>query len=276
MPELPEVETTRRGIAPHLLGQSVANVIVRNPRLRWPIPGNLPELLTGLTIQAVARRAKYLLLDCGVGTLILHLGMSGSLRILPHKLMQSIEPPQKHDHFDLILSDQTVLRLRDPRRFGAVLWHMGDILQHPLLMNLGPEPLTADFNAQQLFEKTRECRASIKQTLMNSHVVVGIGNIYANEALFLAGINPKIAAGRIGMTRYEKLVQAVKQILQQAIEAGGSSLRDFVNSDGNPGYFQQQYWVYGRGGQHCKECDHEIKQIRQNQRSSFYCLRCQH
>ena len=276
MPELPEVETTRRGIAPHLLGQSVANVIVRNPRLRWPIPGNLPELLTGLTIQAVARRAKYLLLDCGVGTLILHLGMSGSLRILPHRLMQSIEPPQKHDHFDLILSDQTVLRLRDPRRFGAVLWHMGDILQHPLLMNLGPEPLTADFNAQQLFEKTRECRASIKQTLMNSHVVVGIGNIYANEALFLAGINPKIAAGRIGMTRYEKLVQAVKQILQQAIEAGGSSLRDFVNSDGNPGYFQQQYWVYGRGGQHCKECDHEIKQIRQNQRSSFYCLRCQH
>ena len=276
MPELPEVETTRRGIAPHLLGQSVANVIVRNPRLRWPIPGNLPELLTGLTIQAVARRAKYLLLDCGVGTLILHLGMSGSLRILPHRLMQSIEPPQKHDHFDLILSDQTVLRLRDPRRFGAVLWHMGDILQHPLLMNLGPEPLTADFNAQQLFEKTRECRASIKQTLMNSHVVVGIGNIYANEALFLAGINPKIAAGRIGMTRYEKLVQAVKQILQQAIEAGGSSLRDFVNSDGNPGYFQQQYWVYGRGGQHCKECDHEIKQIRQSQRSSFYCQRCQH
>ncbi|MBY0485202.1 bifunctional DNA-formamidopyrimidine glycosylase/DNA-(apurinic or apyrimidinic site) lyase [Nitrosomonas sp.] len=276
MPELPEVETTRRGIAPHLLGRSIANVIIRNPSLRWPIPGNLPELLAGLTIQAVTRRAKYLLLDCGVGTLILHLGMSGSLRILPYRLMQSIELPQKHDHFDLILSDQTVLRLRDPRRFGAVLWHTGDILQHPLLMNLGPEPLTADFNAQQLFEKTRECRASIKQMLMNSHVVVGIGNIYANEALFLAGINPKIAAGRIGMARYEKLVQAVKQILQLAIEAGGSSLRDFVNSDGNPGYFQQQYWVYGRGGERCKICDHEIKQIRQSQRSSFYCPRCQH
>lgn len=276
MPELPEVETTRRGIAPHLLGQSVANVIIRNPRLRWPIPDNLPELLAGLTIQAVTRRAKYLLLDCGVGTLILHLGMSGSLRILPVKLMQSIEPPQKHDHFDLILSDQTILRLRDPRRFGAVLWHAGDILQHPLLMNLGPEPLTADFDAQQLFEKTRDCHASIKQTLMNSHVVVGIGNIYANEALFLAGINPKIAAGRIGMMRYKRLVQAVKQILQQAIEAGGSSLRDFVNSDGNPGYFQQQYWVYGRGGQRCKKCDHEIKQTRQSQRSSFYCPRCQH
>lgn len=276
MPELPEVETTRRGIAPHLLGQSIANVIIRNPSLRWPIPGNLPELLVGLTIQAVTRRAKYLLLDCGVGTLILHLGMSGSLRILPYRLMQPIELPQKHDHFDLILSDQTVLRLRDPRRFGAVLWHTGDILQHPLLMNLGPEPLTADFNAQQLFEKTRECRASIKQMLMNSHVVVGIGNIYANEALFLAGINPKIAAGRIGMARYEKLVQAVKQILQLAIEAGGSSLRDFVNSDGNPGYFQQQYWVYGRGGERCKKCDHEIKKIRQSQRSSFYCPRCQH
>ncbi|AEJ02391.1 Formamidopyrimidine-DNA glycosylase [Nitrosomonas sp. Is79A3] len=276
MPELPEVETTRRGIAPHLLGQSIANVIIRNPRLRWPIPGNLSKLLAGLTIQAVTRRAKYLLLDCGAGTLIFHLGMSGSLRILPYSVMQSIEPPLKHDHFDLILSDQTVLRLRDPRRFGAVLWHTGDILQHPLLMNLGPEPLTADFNAQQLFEKTRECRASIKQILMNSHVVVGIGNIYANEALFLAGINPKIAAGRIGMTRYEKLVQAVKQILQLAIEAGGSSLRDFVNSDGNPGYFQQQYWVYGRGRECCKKCDHEIKQIRQSQRSSFYCSRCQH
>ena len=276
MPELPEVETTRRGIAPHLLGQSIANVIIRNPSLRWPIPGNLPELLAGLTIQAVTRRAKYLLLDCGVGTLILHLGMSGSLRILPYRLMQPIELPQKHDHFDLILSDQTILRLRDPRRFGAVLWHTGDILQHPLLMNLGPEPLTADFNVQQLFEKTRECRASIKQMLMNSHVVVGIGNIYANEALFLAGINPKIISGRIGMTRYERLVQAVKKILQQAIEAGGSSLRDFVNSDGNPGYFQQQYWVYGRGGERCKKCDHEIKQIRQSQRSSFYCPRCQH
>ncbi len=276
MPELPEVETTRRGIAPHLLGQSIANVIIRNPRLRWPIPGNLPELLTGLTIQAVTRRAKYLLLDCGIGTLILHLGMSGSLRILPYRVMQLIEPPQKHDHFDLILSDQTILRLRDPRRFGAVLWHTGDVLQHPLLMNLGPEPLTADFNAQQLFEITRDCQTSIKQTLMNSHVVVGIGNIYANEALFLAGINPKIVSGRIGVTRYERLVQAVKQILQQAIEAGGSSLRDFVNSDGNPGYFQQQYWVYGRGGQHCKKCDHEIKQIKQSQRSSFYCQRCQH
>lgn len=275
MPELPEVETTRRGIAPHLVNQSITEVIIRNPNLRWPIPGDLPGILTGLSIQAVTRRAKYLLLDCGAGTLIFHLGMSGSLRILSVKIMQSIESPQKHDHFDLIISDQTVLRLRDPRRFGAVLWHTGDILQHPLLMNLGPEPLTADFNALQLFEKTRRRRATIKETLMNSHIVVGVGNIYANEALFHAGISPKIAAGRISVMRYERLIQAIKQTLQQAIEAGGSSLRDFVNSDGNPGYFQQQYWVYGRADQPCKKCDRVIKQIKQGQRSSFYCPGCQ-
>lgn len=276
MPELPEVETTRRGIAPHLAGQVIEKVIVRNSSLRWPIPNDLPEQLLGLTIQTVTRRAKYLLLDCRVGTLILHLGMSGSLRILPAKLAQSAASPGKHDHFDLILSDRTILRLRDPRRFGAVLWQSGDILQHPLLMNLGPEPLTPDFNAQRFFERTRKCRSSIKQTLMNSHMVVGIGNIYANEALFLAGINPKIAAGRIGIARCERLVQAVKQILQQAIQAGGSSLRDFVNSDGHPGYFQQQYWVYGRAGEDCKKCASEIKQIKQSQRSSFYCSDCQH
>ncbi len=276
MPELPEVETTRRGIAPHLVGQVIAHAIIRNPSLRWPILNNLPEILAGLTIQTVTRRAKYLLLNCGLGTLIFHLGMSGSLRVLPTKLGYSIAAPEKHDHFDLILGNQTILRLRDPRRFGAVLWHTGDILQHPLLINLGPEPLTADFNARQLFEKTRESRLSIKQALMNNHMVVGIGNIYANEALFLAGVNPKIAAGRIGSARYEKLVQAIKQTLQQAIEAGGSSLRDFVNSDGSPGYFQQQYGVYGRGGQRCKRCDHTIKQIKQNERSSFYCSNCQH
>lgn len=276
MPELPEVETTRRGIAPYLEGKTIAQVVIRNPRLRWLIPDDLPLRLTGLTIQAVTRRAKYLLLDCGAGTLIVHLGMSGSLRILPVNSEHWVDPPRKHDHFDLILNDRTILRLHDPRRFGAVLWHTGDILRHALLMDLGPEPLTADFNAAQLFEKTRGCRASIKQTLMNHHVIVGVGNIYANEALFLAGINPKVAAGRIGAARYERLVPAVKQILQQAIEAGGSSLRDFVNSDGMPGYFQQHYWVYGRAGQRCKKCDGVIKQARQGQRSSFYCPGCQH
>jgi formamidopyrimidine-DNA glycosylase len=276
MPELPEVETIRRGIAPHLVDQVIARVIIRNPSLRWPISNDLPEILTGLTIQAVTRRAKYLLLNCGLGTLIFHLGMSGSLRVLPTGPGYSNAPPEKHDHFDLVLSNQAILRLRDPRRFGAVLWHTGNILQHPLLINLGPEPLTADFNVQQLFGKTRGSRLGIKQVLMNNRMVVGIGNIYANEALFLAGIHPKTAAGRIASTRYEKLVQAIKQTLQQAIEAGGSSLRDFVKSDGSPGYFQQQYRVYGRGGQCCKRCDHIIKQIKQNERSSFYCPNCQH
>ena len=275
MPELPEVETTRRGIAPHLVGQTIASVIIRNPRLRWPIPAELAEILPGLNIQTVARRAKYLLLNCGTGTLIVHLGMSGSLRILSEKPTHLMESPQKHDHFDLILNDKTILRLRDPRRFGAVLWHTGDCLLHPLLKNLGPEPLTADFNAQQLYEITRGRRVAIKDMLMNSHMVVGVGNIYANEALFHAGINPQNTAGNISIARYERLVLAVKQTLQQAIEAGGSSLRDFVHSDGNPGYFQQQYWVYGRGNQSCKKCNHLIKQIKQGQRSSFYCPHCQ-
>ena len=275
MPELPEVETTRRGIAPHLSGKTIAQAVIRNPRMRWPVPDELPSLLPGLTVRSVMRRAKYLLLDCGEGTLIIHLGMSGSLRILPPVPNTELSPG-KHDHFDLILHDRTILRLRDPRRFGAVLWQTGNVLQHPLLQNLGPEPLTADFDAARLFARTRGSRVSIKQTLMNHHVVVGVGNIYANEALFLAGINPKIAAGRISVARYERLVRAVKQTLQQAIEAGGSSLRDFVHSDGTHGYFQQHYWVYGREGQRCKKCSRIIQHIRQGQRASFYCPACQH
>lgn len=274
MPELPEVEITRRGIAPYLEGQFITGVIIRNPNLRWPIPENLPEELKGLCVQSVRRRAKYLLLDCVNGILILHLGMSGSLRILSPQTSHTTEPAQKHDHFDLILNN-TTLRFRDPRRFGAVLWHTGDILQHPLLRQLGPEPLTLDFNAKQLFDKTRGRRTNIKETLMNSHVVAGVGNIYANEALFHAGISPGVASGKIGLARYKKLVQAIQETLQKAIEAGGSSLRDFVNADGNPGYFQQQYWVYGRGGQVCRKCGGVIKQIKQAQRSSFYCLNCQ-
>lgn len=276
MPELPEVETTRCGIAPFLQGQTIAKVIVRNSKLRWPIPENLPVLLNGLTIQEIRRRAKYLLLDCGVGTLIIHLGMSGSLRVFPLSAARKAELLHPHDHFDLILQNGTVLRLRDPRRFGAVLWHAGDALLHPLLVNLGPEPLTPSFNAGELYEKIRGRDASIKQTLMNQQLVVGVGNIYANEALFTAGINPKTASGRISKIRLESLVQAVKHTLQQAIEAGGSSLRDFVKSDGTPGYFQQQYWVYGREGQLCKKCGSIIKQIKQNQRSSYYCSTCQH
>ncbi|MDP1559028.1 MAG: bifunctional DNA-formamidopyrimidine glycosylase/DNA-(apurinic or apyrimidinic site) lyase [Nitrosomonas sp.] len=274
MPELPEVETTRRGIEPYLTGHHITGVIIRNPSLRWPIPSHLGKTLIGLKIHNVARRAKYLLIDCGEGTLILHLGMSGSLRLLTATMQQQTSP-QKHDHFDLILDNGTVLRLKDPRRFGAVLWQIDDIMAHPLLANLGPEPLTTTFNESLLHEKTRGCRANIKVMLMNNRIVVGIGNIYANEALFRAGINPKVAAGRIGLNRYKRLVRAVKEILVLAIEAGGSSLRDFVNSDGNPGYFQQQYWVYGRAGQPCRKCGAIIRQIKQGQRSSFYCPKCQ-
>ncbi|HQU97348.1 MAG TPA: bifunctional DNA-formamidopyrimidine glycosylase/DNA-(apurinic or apyrimidinic site) lyase [Nitrosomonas sp.] len=275
MPELPEVEVTRLGIAPYLEGQSIASVVIRNPRLRWPIPADLSSILPQATIRRVTRRAKFLLLDCGIGTLLIHLGMSGSLRILQGGKTVFVDLPQKHDHFDLVLTDRTILRLRDPRRFGAVLWHTGNILQHPLLMNLGPEPLTEDFNAAYLFRRTRQCRVNIKQMLMNNQVVVGVGNIYANEALFLAGINPKIASGRIGLKRYERLVQVVRTILSQAIAAGGSSLRDFINSDGNKGYFQNHYWVYARSNLSCKKCGYAIKQIKQGQRSTFYCTQCQ-
>ena len=276
MPELPEVEITCRGIAPHLQGRSIADVIIRQPRLRWPIPDDLPQLLTGLTIDTVSRRAKYILIDCGMGMLIFHLGMSGSLRILSGDSLKCGRQPEKHDHFDLVLADRTVLRLRDPRRFGAVIWCSGVVSEHSLLKNLGPEPLTEDFSASYLFEATRYSRSSIKQVIMNNQVVVGIGNIYANEALFLAGMDPKTVAGEISKARYDTLIQAIKKTLELAIEAGGSSVRDFVQSDGKPGYFQHQYWVYGRSGQVCKKCGNMIKQMRQGQRSSFYCACCQH
>jgi formamidopyrimidine-DNA glycosylase len=275
MPELPEVETTRRGIEPGLIDHRIAGVTVRNPNFRWPIPDDLEKTLSNLQIHAVRRRAKYLLLDCGEGTLIIHLGMSGSLRLLTAVSSRADILPQKHDHVDLVLDNGTILRLRDPRRFGAVLWQPGDIATHPLLSNLGPEPLSEAFNEHMLYSKTRDLRISIKMLLMTNQVVVGIGNIYANEALFRAGISPRIAAGRIGINRYKKLVQTVKEVLVQAIEAGGSSLRDFVNSDGRPGYFQQQYWVYGRAGEPCRKCGAIIKQIKQGQRSSFYCPSCQ-
>ncbi|TFH08237.1 MAG: bifunctional DNA-formamidopyrimidine glycosylase/DNA-(apurinic or apyrimidinic site) lyase [Nitrosomonadales bacterium] len=270
MPELPEVEVVCRGIEPHLVKQRITNVIIRNPCLRWPIPNNLGEILVGLKISKVTRRGKYLLLDCGKGTLILHLGMSGSLLILAIRT-----PPQKHDHFDLILDSGKILRLKDPRRFGAVLWTADDVMCHPLLVHLGPEPFTKTFNGKFLYERTRGRSASIKETLMNNRVVVGVGNIYANEALFHAGINPRVAANRIGISRYDKLVCVVKKTLKLAINAGGSSLRNFVNSDNKPGYFQQQYWVYKRTGKPCRKCGNAIKQIKQGQRSSFYCPSCQ-
>jgi formamidopyrimidine-DNA glycosylase len=272
MPELPEVEVIRRGIAPHIEGHRIASATVRNPGLRWPIPLDLGQKLGGLSIGKVTRRAKYLLFDTGEGTLIVHLGMSGSLRLLP---AAAVWPPEKHDHVDLILDNGAVLRFRDPRRFGAMLWETGDVMRHPLLAQLGPEPLTEAFSGDLLYKQTRGRSASIKQVLMNSRIVAGVGNIYANEALFSAGIHPATAAGRIGLMRYKRLAQAIKETLNRAIEAGGSSLRDFVNGEGNPGYFQHQHWVYGRTGQPCRKCGIPIIHATQGQRSSFYCPYCQ-
>src|SRR5512135_1137914 len=270
MPELPEVETTLRGLAPHLTGQQVQAVVIRNPKLRWPIPEHLPELLQGHTIRQLRRRAKYLLIEFDHGTLILHLGMSGSLRILTAP--SSADP---HEHFDLVLRNGTVMRLRDPRRFGAVLWHEGDVAQHPLLASLGPEPLQAEFDAEHLYAATRKRKAAIKLVIMDNHVVVGVGNIYANEALFRAGIRPQLAAGRLSKERCARLVETIKEVLRAAINKGGSSLRDYVDSNGRQGYFQQHYFVYGRTGEACRRCGTAIKQLRQGQRSTFYCPQCQ-
>lgn len=270
MPELPEVEVIRRGIVSHLEGRRLVGATIRNSSLRWPVPHDLGDMLCGLEINKVMRRGKYLLFGCGKGTLILHLGMSGSLRLLPAATL-----PQKHDHVDLVLDNDMILRLRDPRRFGAILWETADVARHALLAQLGPEPLTTAFNGNLLYEKTRRRSVSIKEVLTNSRIVAGIGNIYASEALFSAGINPATPAGRISLRRSRKLVQAIKKTLNLAIKAGGSSLRDFVNSDGNPGYFQQQYWVYRRTGQPCRKCGAAIMQITQGQRSSFYCPLCQ-
>jgi formamidopyrimidine-DNA glycosylase len=270
MPELPEVETTLRGLEPHLPGQRVNKVIIRQPRLRWPVQTDLPGLLRGQIIHALHRRGKYLLLELDRGTLILHLGMSGSLRLLP-----ASTPYGKHDHFDLILGSGKLMRLRDPRRFGVVLWREGDVLQHPLLKDLGPEPLEKSFNTEYLFHITRNRKASIKQVIMDSHIVVGIGNIYANEALFHAGIRPQLAAGKLSRPRCAKLAQAIKQTLKKAIRLGGSTLRDFLNSSGEPGYFQQHYWVYGRAGMPCRKCGAIITSTKQGNRASSFCPRCQ-
>jgi len=268
MPELPEVEITRRGIEPHLTGRTITSVEVREPRLRWRIPAEV-SLLAGCTIVSVKRRAKYLLLDCGRGHLILHLGMSGSLRIVQHGL-----PAEKHDHFDLTLGAET-LRLRDPRRFGAVLWTSASPQDHRLLAGLGVEPLSASFNAAHLHGLSRRHRVAIKLLLMDAKNVVGVGNIYANESLFRAGIHPRTKAGRLSIERCAKLVAEVKATLKAAIRAGGSSLRDFVHSDGSTGYAQQDYWVYGKTGEPCRKCGTPIRRVVMGQRATFYCPSCQ-
>jgi formamidopyrimidine-DNA glycosylase len=270
MPELPEVETVRRGLAPHLENRILQGARVRQPHLRWPIPDHLDALICGQRIHQLSRRGKYLLAQLDHGSLILHLGMSGSLRLVAPDLT-----PEKHDHFDLLLDDGRLLRYRDPRRFGALLWSEHPE-HHPLIAHLGVEPLTEDFNAISLHALCKGKLSAIKQVLMDAHLIVGIGNIYANESLFRAGIDPRLAAGKLSRPRCARLVDAVREILAQAIAAGGSTLRDFVDGHGNPGYFQQGYAVYGRGGLPCPACNTPIRQIRQNARSSFFCPMCQH
>jgi formamidopyrimidine-DNA glycosylase len=276
MPELPEVEVTRRGVAPHIEGRVVDHVVLRRPDLRWPFPPDLPALLAGRTVLHTARRGKYLLLAFEHGTLIIHLGMSGHLRVLP-----ADTPAKLHDHFDLVVRGAAglqVLRLNDPRRFGAVLWHGaddGELEQHVLLRGLGVEPLEALFSGALLYRETRRRAASIKQVLLAGDIVVGVGNIYACESLFRAGINPKTSAARIGRERYDKLALAIRQILAEAIVQGGSTLRDFIAVNGQSGYFQQTYFVYDRAGVPCKICGTAIRQIKQGQRSTFYCVICQ-
>lgn len=270
MPELPEVETTRRGIAPLLSGRRVASVEVREPRLRWPVPAALAQELPGQPVCAVRRRAKFLLLETPVGHLILHLGMSGSLRVVSRDL-----PPEKHDHLDVVMDDGRCLRFRDPRRFGAALWTRDDPLEHPLLKNLGPEPLEEQFTGEWLHRHARRRSVAVKAFLMNSRMVAGVGNIYASEALYLAGIHPNRPAGRISLQRYRRLVETVREVLGNAIAAGGTTLRDFVNSDGNPGYFSQKLLVYGREDEICDRCGSAIRCRIIGQRSTYYCPRCQ-
>jgi formamidopyrimidine-DNA glycosylase len=270
MPELPEVETTRRGLEPHLAGQRIAAAVVRNRALRWPVPAGLERRLAGLTIGSIARRGKYLVIDCGRGSLIVHLGMSGRMLVLAGPA-----PAGKHDHFELQLGNGKIARLTDPRRFGSVHWIEGDPLTHPLLAALGPEPFSDAFSAQWLHARTRGRSAAIKNTLMDSRVVAGIGNIYASEALFRAAIHPGTASGRIALPRCVRLVEEIRATLGEAIAAGGSSMRDYLGSDGQAGYFQFNWLVYGREGEACKRCAAPVRQIRQGQRSTYYCARCQ-
>lgn len=270
MPELPEVETTRRGIQPHLEGRRVSQLKVREPRLRWPVPESLPDSLGGQEIHAVDRRGKYLLLQTGNGTAIVHLGMSGSLR-----LADPATPALKHDHIQADLESGLCLRFNDPRRFGAWLWAV-DWPRHPLLRDLGPEPLGPDFDGAHLFRLSRGRKAPVKSFIMDHHNVVGVGNIYATEALFTAGIHPGRAAGRISLARYEVLAEAIRTILAEAIAMGGTTLRDFINTDGKPGYFKQSLRVYGRGGLTCVTCATPLRSVRLGQRATVYCTLCQH
>lgn len=269
MPELPEVETTRLGIAPHLLGRRVAKLVIRQPRLRWPIPTSLIASLPGQRIASIERRAKYLLVHTGTGSALLHLGMSGSLRVLDRDTA-----PGKHDHYDWLLDSGRMLRFTDPRRFGSLLWQpIGST--HELLAHLGPEPLGDSFDGDHLWRLSRGRSSAVKTFIMDQAIVVGVGNIYAAEALFAAGIDPRRKAGSVSRERYARLAGAIRRILDHAITRGGTTLRDFISPDGVPGYFEQELFVYGRVGEPCRNCGSPIRSISLGQRSTFYCPRCQ-
>lgn len=270
MPELPEVETTRRGLAPHICGRPILAVRVHEPRLRWPVPSDLARLVTARPILGIDRRAKYLLLRCAEGTLLVHLGMSGSLRLDPAGATR-----RKHDHVEFEFAGGACLRLHDPRRFGALLWVDGEPLQHPLLARLGPEPLDGAFDGAWLYQRSHGRRAPVKAFIMDARTVAGVGNIYATEALYIAGIHPARAAGRIGARRYGRLADSIRQVLGDAIEQGGTTLRDYVNGTGAPGYFRLQLRAYGHSGGVCERCGGELRQRIIAQRSSVYCVRCQ-
>jgi formamidopyrimidine-DNA glycosylase len=270
MPELPEVETTRRGIEPSVATRIIDRIVVREPRLRWRVPDELPAVAAGQRVRELRRRAKYLLFDLERGTMILHLGMSGSLRVLP-----STTVPVAHDHVDIVLDSGVCLRFNDPRRFGSLLWTTDDPLLHPLLKSLAPEPLSDDFDADYLARVAKGRSVAIKQLIMNSQLVVGVGNIYASEALFRAGIRPRRSAARVTKAEYAALVKSIKQVLREAIRSGGTTLRDYVNPQGMPGYFRQELFVYERSGEPCRICKTPIRQIVQGQRSTYFCQHCQ-
>lgn len=272
MPELPEVESTRRGIAPHLVGRTVAALVVRRRRLRQPIPRALDAALPGARLLAVERRAKYLLIGSDAGTALVHLGMSGSLRVLP-----AAHPPGKHDHWDLVLDDGRALRLNDPRRFGVLLWTTGDPLAHPLLRDLGPEPLElgAAALAAHLAARARRRRGAVKQFLMDQRVVVGVGNIYASEALWRARVAPGRAAGRVTAAEWRAIARGIRSVLARAIAVGGTTLRDFTRPDGEPGYFRIQLAVYDRAGRPCRRCRTPVRTRVQGQRATYWCPGCQ-
>ncbi len=271
MPELPEVETTCRGIKPHIIKKTIANIVVRQAQLRWPVTEDISAQCSGYSIKRVYRRAKYLLLEVGAThTIIIHLGMSGNLRI-----SNSEQAPGKHDHVDFVFSDGSVLRFNDTRRFGSILLTSDPIEKHKLISSLGPEPFSSHFNGQHLYHLSKNRSSAVKTFIMDGHHVVGVGNIYASEALFMAGIHPVRQAGRVSLQRYQKLAESIKIILQQAIDQGGTTLRDFVNEQGKPGYFQQSLAVYGRKNESCRLCSSTIKQVKIGQRASYFCPVCQ-